>query len=144
MESTVQRLNLQREVVFVPHHSDLGFSVRCGHHYASLSRIQLLVGIVDGAAKIVRGLSAAETRQVGGDKPSLSVGHVALRTSGLAKEKSLAPFWIARQFGRRGLTLQAAQVADHGLNLRGFHRTKGWHPRSRYAVVDNADESFVR
>jgi hypothetical protein len=69
---------------------------------------------------------------------------VALRTARLPKEKGLAAFGIAWKLSWWGETLQVAQMANHGLNPRAAQRTKGWHSRSRYAVLDNQEKSLIR
>ena len=144
MERAVERLKLQRKVVLVPCYSCQSLSSHCGHNYASLSRIQSLVGIGDGAPNFIRRARAGITRQVRSDEASFAVCHVALRAPGLSKEKPFPAFRIAGEFFRHGLALQGAQVANNCLDLCGSQRTKGRHSSSRDAVLNKTEKSVVR
>ncbi len=59
-------------------------------------------------------------------------------------EEFFAASRIAGEHYWCSLTLQAAQVANNCLNLRGPERTKSLHSSSRYAVLNKAEQSFVR
>ena len=144
MKRAVRGLKLQREVVFVAYNSGQGLAVRRGDRYRALSRIEIPVGIGNRIANIVCRRRAGIAGKIRGDEAALALRHVALRTAGFAKEDGPATLGVAGNLGCCALTLQAAQIADHGLDLGFAERTEGGHAGSRYSSPNNLLEGLVR
>jgi hypothetical protein len=90
-------------------------SIRQGHGYRPLTRIQIVVGLGDRAPHLFHRPVPGIARKIRSDEAPVAVRHVALRAFGLAKEKAFAALWITGKLLSRGSTLQTAQMttADH-------------------------------
>src|SRR5580700_4730974 len=125
MEIAVQRLQLQREVVLVSHHTGIDFAVFRGRFGASSSRPCRLLRPHDRRANFAKRMAFAVIRKVATQESPNAVHHVTARATGFAKIKFLPHFRIPNNRRSRALSLQGPYVTQQSGKLGSSKSRKG-------------------
>src|SRR2546429_669066 len=143
MKGSIERLQLQGKIIFVAGDARELEAFPGGHKHGSGPRVQVLIGIGNRASNFLYRSIRAVGGQIGSEKSTRAVDHVAVRAARLSEEKRLASFGIARNRSNFASSLKNSQIAHHGLELRHAQRSKCGHPRRRDSRLQDAQSVRV-
>src|SRR6266404_5921985 len=133
MKGSVRRLQLHRKIILVARDAREFCAFPCGHKHGSCLRIQVLIGIGDGASNVLNRGFRCIGGKVSSKKAAGPVDHVTLRAARLADEKRLAPLCVARNGTSLVSSLQNSQVIHDRFDFLCSQRAKRGHSRRGYS-----------
>jgi hypothetical protein len=112
MECSVERLQLQRKIIFVAYPARILLTRANDDHRALGLMIWSLAGLGDRASNLLDRMGTAVAGQIRSDKSTVARDHVAGGTAGITVEHGLPTYGIAGQGGRFVGSLESAQIGD--------------------------------
>ncbi len=144
MECSVERLQLQRKIIFVAYPARELLTRANDDHCALCLTIRSLAGLGDRASNLLDRMGSPVAGQIGSDKSAVARNHVAGGTAGIAVEQGLPAHRIAGQGGRFVGPLESAQIGDDCLDVRICKRMEGWHSSSGDTFLNDARQLSIR
>src|ERR1700730_2110643 len=117
MESSIERLQLEEKIIFVAGDARELAAFPGGHKHGSGARVQVLIGIDNGASNFLYRNVRTVRGQIGSEKPARAVDRVAVCAARLSEEKRLASLRIAGNRRSLASSLKNSQIGHHGLEL---------------------------
>src|SRR5882762_1082638 len=143
MESTVQGLHLQREIVFVAENSREGLSSTSLDSDRPAGAVCRLIRLNDGFANFFDRTRAAVRRQIGSNEAARASGQVTLGAPRTTEENRLAILGIPGQGSAPRFALKKAKIFDQRSAGGSIKRAERWHPGGGNSVVDYLRERRV-
>src|SRR6266550_8127857 len=143
MKGSIERLQLQGKIIFVAGDTRELAAFPGGRNHGSGPRVQVLIGIGNRASNFLYRNIRAVGGQIGSEKSTRAVDHVAVCAARLSEEKRLASLRIARNRSNLASSLKNSQIGHHGLELRHAQRGERGHRRRRESCVQDAQSVRV-
>src|SRR5882762_3523997 len=143
MESTVQGLQLQREIVFVAENSREGLSSTSLDSDRPAGAVCRLIRLNDGFANFFDRTRAAVRRQIGSDEAARTSGQMTLGAPRTTEENRLAILGIPGQGGARRFALKKAKIFDQRSAGGTIKRAERGHSSRWNSIVDDLRERRV-
>ena len=144
MECSVERLQLQRKIIFVAYPARELLTRANDDDRALGLMICSLSGLGDRASNLLDRMGSPVAGQIGSDKSAVARNHVAGGTAAIPVEQSLSARGIAGQGGRFVGPLENAQVGDDCLDVRTCKRMEGRHSSSGDTFLNDARQLSIR
>ena len=144
MECSVNRLQLQRKIIFVAYPARELLTRANDDHRALGLMIWSLAGLGDRVSNLLDRMRSPVAGQIGSDKSAVARNHVASGTAGIPVEQGLPTRGIAGQGGRFVGPLESAQIGDDCLDVRTCKRMEGWHSSSGDTFLNDARQFSIR
>jgi hypothetical protein len=143
IESAAQRLQLQREIVFVAQDSSEGqtSTSRDGDSPAGLTR--RLTRFDNVVANFFRRTRPTVRRQIGGDESARAGGQVTVGASRTTEENRLPILGIPRQGHASRFTLKKAKISDQRSTSGCIKSAERGHPGGCNSTVDDLRERRI-
>ena len=144
MECSVERLQLQRKIIFVAYPARILLTRANDDHCVLYLTIRSLAGLRDRVSNLVDRMGTPVAGQIGSDKSAVARNHVAGGTAGIPVEQGLPARGIARQGGGFVDPLENAQISDDCFDVRICKRMEGWHSSSGDTFLNDARQFSIR
>src|SRR5580658_5184449 len=142
MECSVNRLQLQRKIIFVAYPARELLTRANDDHCALCLTIRSRLG--DRLSNLLDRMSIPVAGQIGSDKSAVARNHVAGGTAGIPVKQGLPTRGIAGQGGRFVGPLENAQIGDDCLDVRTCKRMEGRHSSSGDTFLNDARQLSIR
>src|SRR5258706_8585937 len=143
MESAVQRLQLQREIVFVAENSNEGLAGTIRDGDSPSGGIGRLTRLGNGVANFFHRTCPTVRRQIGSDKSARAGCQVTLGASRTTEENRLPILGIPRQGRASRFALKKAQISNQRSTSGTVKSAEGGHSARWNSIVDDLRELGV-